>query len=316
MHVLISDGAVNRQRFAMVMLFFGLGPNVLAQVESESHLKNIAEGYRANRESFTFFTCQFTARFGEAASQDEAWKDGVTRVREAAEGTWIVDQAKCLFEMRRSEDSQVIPAIGDAAGFGVGLSPTSILDNGSIAVKYDLLLGAGGVLSREVGVARPEDTPWDCIPYTLSSDGRGHPAGFVENWMMGGERVEFEDERILDGVKLASLVVKFQGGYRMRMLVDPDRGNLPIQSTVSRISAAGEETTSTVGRITHVRRCSHNRWFPERCVIAWLDAPGTVTVKELRVTRLEVDTRPSRNTFRLTIPAGIRLHDGLQLQNS
>ena len=313
MPVLFPDRAVSRQRCAMVVLLFVSGSNVFAQVESESQLKNIAEGYRANREAFAFFTCQFAARFGEAASQEEAREKGVTRVREAAEGTWIVDEAKCLFEIRRSEDSQVISAVGDPGGFGVGLCPTSILDNGAIAVKYDLLLGAGGVLPREVGVLRPEDTPWDCIPYTLSSDGRGHPAGVVENWRMGGDPVEFEGERILDGVKLASLVVKFPGGYRMRMLVDPVRGYLPIQSTISRISADGEETISTVGQITHVRECSHSRWFPERCVITWLDAPSTVTVKELRVTGLEVDAQPAENAFRLTIPGGIRLHDGLQL---
>jgi hypothetical protein len=244
-------------------------------------------------------------RYGNSTSFEEAWEKGVTEVHERADGTWIADGGKYLSEVHRSEDSRMQ---GESGQLYLALAPAFFLSDGSIALKYDLVLRGGAVL--RAGQEQPEMTPWDIVPYRFVSNGRAHPAGIIEDSRRGGSPVEFDGEVELNGTMLLSLTVKYGSESRCQLLIDPAQGFLPLQTTAW---TAGFEGPFRIARITAVRKCSGGRWFPERSVIVTPDAAAGVSVMELIVTELDVDTPPPDEAFKLTVPAGIRLHDGVQI---
>jgi hypothetical protein len=92
--------------------------------------------------------------------------------------------------------------------------------------------------------------------------------------------------------------------------VDEERGYIPVREE----HRFGQELSlMSESHVTEIRRCSRDRWFPARCVVVY--PPGKWSgadsiVREIVVEQLDVDRRPSKDRFRLAIPAGTQVNDG------
>lgn len=105
-------------------------------------------------------------------------------------------------------------------------------------------------------------------------------------------------------------VTSKEPGNQIRYWLDPAHGHLPVKAVATHEGKPRLET-----RLTHIRECSNQRWFPERSITVFppvrIGAPRVVC--ELTVLELDADRRPDAAEFVLTIPRGTQVQDQANL---
>jgi len=300
-----------------VLVASGLGPTVWASAAAKKNasafrdqrtvaaLKELAEGYLKNRESFPFFSCTFMVADGRAKSVKEGMLHGPTSDIARAEGVWIVSGEKVRYESRIIGNVE-IKKTGD--GFTARFPPIWYLAKGPLSVKIDQVLGGGGISSERAPSSGITMTPWDMGG--LWADRSSNPGDLIATFLDKYENVRFTYHGAIphEGEIFESFDVDFGNGSREVHVLDPKRGYLPVEVTY--FNKQGRVDTKAF--ITDIQRCSGDRWFPTRCVWITILGPddlGNCTVRDLRVTSLDAEHPPPESAFVTEIPFSFWLHD-------
>lgn len=274
-----------------------------------AELRAMAEAYLHNRESFPFFTCSFVVSSGGARNEEEARLRGPTGAVTRRSGIWVVDGDKVRYELLPVGRLKIEGAGGDGA-FSVTLPPEIYLANGPAGLKADLVMNGGILYSRDKVPSRPPSlTPWDFAD--LHGTGEDYTFGRLIAEYSGRPDVyqfSLRGPEELRGKRVVRVDVHSGDVFNVFFL-DPKRAYLPVEIWCP---VKGQPDIKVF--VTHVRACSNARWFPERCVVVWLPPreykDAGVTVRELRVTELDVDRPPAEEAFAVTTPHRLQLHDG------
>lgn len=86
-----------------------------------------------------------------------------------------------------------------------------------------------------------------------------------------------------------------------RFFLDVQHGYLPRQ--IIRYAYPDYKDELVHSYLLEEKECSRGRWFPMHTVVLLAPAKRPVSVIDIRVTDLDVDSRPKPNEFTLTIPA-------------
>lgn len=265
-------------------------------------LKEIAQGYLQNRESFKFFTCRFVIRDGKAPTLKEALERGPREVEEEVIGEWVVDGPRERYERRRSKTFKLQGAPG--GGLFVGLPPVFHLRDASYVLDLDTTLGGGALRPVSEGRGEIDMTCWNMVGFISA----GEPGRRIADLLrIAPHALVLRGRTQLDGVEVIRFDEVNKDGSRHEFYVDPKRGYLPLQ-----VRLCSPQGAPTNGYITEIRQCSGNRWFPTRCVVVWLDRKEVpYLVREFRVVELDTERRPSAEAFATTLPGAMQLHDGI-----
>ncbi len=268
-------------------------------------LREIADGYLANRNAFRFLTCRFRVRDGIAHGIEDAVRRGPTSEVVTADGVWVVDGERERYERRVL--SGVKPIGKGASGMGVAVPPVLYIKGGELAISLDGVLRGGGLYSSRYRGPGPSMTPWDMLG-ALDAEGKVNPGDVVDMYLgQTGAKLEFHGAVQVRDKAVEQFVVDFGGGTWI-FLVDPAEGYLPTE--IQALSTSG-----TVDRkcfTTDVRACTQGRWFPVRSVAVWVDGQpetGYLHVRELEVLELEVDRQPKEADFVASLASPMVVHD-------
>jgi len=131
----------------------------------------------------------------------------------------------------------------------------------------------------------------DCFgPDEDSSPGR-----FLRDALNGRFTAKFGGTERINGIE--ALVVVVDEGLKYGF--DPKRGYLIVYAS-DKAPSSGRRYYEV--DVLEARECSARRWFPTRVVrISQPDTAGPYKVSELKVTKLDVDSRPAADEFRLQL---------------
>lgn len=271
--------------------------------ESEAKLQAIADGYRANVESFPIVSCEFQIEHGWADSVEDAVVGGRLKEATLATGLWIVDHEKMRYEL------QVAPEVMEREKKSPWLQfmPTRTLVNGVQGIGYNPL----GHVAPLYSEAWPPDG-WYDTPFVAASSGKQL---MLHNYIAELSKDEkfscaYGGSEERNGLRL--MVIQVGPANRpsklsKRFYVDPARGFLPIERESEDTDYFGYRGT----RITDVKEFPGGRWFPMRSVQyhSQGDPQGRCKVIDYRVTKLEVDVPPPAEAFAIAVDRGTRVHD-------
>jgi hypothetical protein len=290
------------------------GPPLLAgappETKNESKVaKAIAEAYLSNRESFTFFTCRFRLRSGQARTVDKALAGSLFDTTSAT-GVWIVHGPNVRFEIVCDPISVQAAFRKSAAAsvVGVPLPMKKFLDNGSIQLLYSPI-GNAAVLHRPADRrATVELSPFDMG--VMGRDEEFSPARVIQDSLRKGAFCEIESEKPTAGGRVIVSVGPSRNRIDEKYFFDPKTGFILREAWMSRPDGTGLLHKVF---ITDVRECSPNRWFPTRSVyVSKPDAQGPHKVREITVVALDSDHPPKDADFLIELPGGTHLNDGVQ----
>ncbi len=278
-------------------------------------LKEIAEGYFHNRESFPFFSCRLVLRQGNAKTWAEGIERGPTQGDEELAGEWVVDGQHVLYHRRPSGEYQIR---GFQGGLMVGIPPRIFVRDGSLVLSMDGILGGGAILPAGEGSPDIDMTSWNALGM-ITEDESWTLGPLIRRALDKSARIVLKGEAMVRGVRTLRFDVEFEAAPRNVcdvFFVDPQRGYLPIESWWGEVASRPGEPCRVERKvfITDIRRCSQDRWFPARCVGAWVGAQGEpYTVREFRVVALDADRRPDAEALTVVLPARMQLHGGARL---
>lgn len=278
-------------------------------------LKEIAEGYFHNRESFPFFSCKFILRQGKAKTWEEVIERGVTEVEEELTGQWVVDGPQVLYHRWPSGKYEIR---GHQGGLMVGIPPLFYVRDGSLVLSMDGILGGGALLPAGDHSPEIDMSCWNDVGL-ITEDESFTVGPVIRRALEQSAPIVLKGEAMVRGVRTLRIEVEFEASPTnswSALFVDPQRGYLPIERWEGDVAGKPGQPP-TVDRkilIPEIRRCSQDRWFPARCVGVWLGARGEPwTVREFRVTDLDVDHRPNPQAFTKVLPGKMQLHGGSRL---
>ena len=86
------------------------------------------------------------------------------------------------------------------------------------------------------------------------------------------------------------MTIHHPDGHKREFALDPARGHLPLCIIWSDDKGAELDRYE----VAEIKECSNGRWFPMRIVVYMTQNRGFWIASEYRVTKLDVDNRPSR----------------------
>ncbi len=277
--------------------------------DSAQLLAVAANSYRANLEALEYVTCRYTITWGFAKSLDDAlagqlepgshqatcvfFKDGRTlrfRLEEDAATKATLDKPP------KPEKSAISP--GMMTGPIVPFMTTDCLLNGTHGLLFDPRGHSANIYDNESPKGKHVDPNF---LLTLLQVNTHYDFGLLADQAARGEiRFSLEEPKA-DGRLKTSF--RFPEDPLFAFTVDLTRGSLPTR--IELISETGLKSVSTTV-VPQIRTCSKGRWFPERIVTFLKQTPtqSPCLVKDFKVTELDVDHRPPKDSFSIDLPAG------------
>lgn len=282
--------------------------------DSVQPLVALANGYRANLESFEFMTCRYTYTSGRATSLDRAVAGQLEPGDRVAQVVFYKDRSTLRF--RLDEDAVTKKELaappgkgsGTLAGLKVGpLIPFETSDfvrNDDRSFLYAERHRTGNIYTGG------EHKTIAIGPYfilTPLGDGTEEDFGHLVDRAARGA-VPFTAGAVTGGER--TITFRPKSDAALSYTIDLARGFLPRRFEQSWSKGGG----GTVAVVPQVRKCSRDRWFPERVVVFSQHAAGKPgSVQDFKVTELDVDNRPSKDDLTVSLPAGTNV---LQYGNS
>ncbi len=273
--------------------------------------KFAVEGFLANYAAFEFYVCDMTIRSGKSDSVETAISSGPETDIAAGKARLVVDGRLLCYE--RSTDSSMIWDPTTNRG-SMQLTPKALIRNADYIMRGNPVMGSMSIQpsSEGTGSARwsggVDMTTWNGGGW-LKSGEAGNFGQFVAPQFIPAVEFAVRNGVEILGVKTQQIDLRWKGGA-LSFFVDKHRGFIPIETRM--YSDADGKTPGTRLFVTDIRECSGRRWFPMRCVAISMDGhevSGQHLVREIVVTRLDVDKRPSRDAFSLKLPAGYSIND-------
>ena len=304
-----------------------MGLYAAPQDDQAEAVRAAVTGFAANMHAFEFYTCRFTVTEARARSREDAragrWINPVS-----CECRIIVDGDRELYEDFATpvpsvkKESPQAKAATPVGGLAVTQAPpfirTGKVSNGKQDLSYVPDMGVINLFDERLRAPWPTITPWGrnmmghrktnwCGPDALLADPQEREclsagAGFKE-W---------------EGRPVYAVGFNWTRYQEIRWFyLDPGQGYLPVYCTwESPHSPAVNGIPATESFLTSARSCSKGRWFPERSIcLQHLGVEPRVRVIEIKVTELEVDKRPTKEDFALTIRAGTSVNSDLVREN-
>lgn len=276
--------------------------------DKEALGKATVVGYVTNLNSFSFYRCRYVITTAQARSVEDAIQ-GKLIDAVSYENRLIVEGDRDLHEGLAPptppdfKKAKPIPGKPGLAMIPALTSSDHYLSSGGREMAYVPQLQTLILYSKEKGELGIPKTPLGMG--SIGHRGRHGPA----EMMADTEQYEMTTDGVeeVDGRPLVAVRFKFrQHKFARRYLFDPERGSLPI-----RIETWNEGKLNQQNFVTHVRECSHQRWFPERTVAVGIpNKEGSLfRVTEIKLLGLDADHRPTADEFAFTIPAGTSVHD-------
>lgn len=277
----------------------------------------LRQGYLTNRESFPLIDCNFEWREGKAATRQDALDGKWTGKTKTQLGHWLVDgsfvhyKLLCSPELVQETERLMREGLKKNESGAKTTAPTSVsipcadrifLRSDAYSLRYGPTNLSANLFSKTD--RDPEGirvTPFN--PDCLGPDEYSSPARYMEEALNSRMKAKFGGTEKINGIE--ALVASFADGDRQKFGFDPKRGYLMVYASDTDLSSGKRYYEVNV---LEARECSGGRWFPMRLVtILNPDSAGPYDVRELKVTRLDVDTKPSADKFRVTLPEGVQV---------
>lgn len=269
-----------------------------------------AEGWRANRESFTQFTCRYRLITGTAGDREVALRGDLENIDEATV-LWVVDGEKerCSVTATRPPNLRREPGGAGPPEAGVeGFVSEDYLAYRQIRLHSSPLLGGGTLFGPEFPVAGASNDI--ATPFAMGAMGPGAtltPAHYIDQWVAAGDALEVQTENSTDPV----LFVRHQDNEDRSTTYEFDlgRGNITTR-ILHEYDKAG--TSFTEFAVTDINEPAEGQWFPMRSVR--IDAhptggkPTRYYVRVIEVTELNIG-HPGKLDFELALPADAFIND-------
>ena len=272
---------------------------------------SLVEGFSANYEAFQFYSMDLKIQQGTAISEEQAIRLGPTKDITTAITRHVFDSGNQWRSWTRESNASLIPAPGED-GFYATLPPQLLLKGDEHS-----LFGAAFVEAARIGPGFHEDaapdTPWNLGGAIADGEAGTFSAALGEILQLRAfESLEVKNTQV-DNQPVVLVDVDWMspdgsGPHRYVFVVDELRGCIPVRQETY---FSGQLFSVSV--VTKIRECTSERWFPEHCIrINGFGAPDSLlSVRELVVSKLDVDRRPSKEEFQVTVPAGYQIHDGI-----
>lgn len=271
-------------------------------------MSSVAEGYTANRASFVFASCTYEVTKGTADSIQEALA-GKIELRERLEGIWAYDAGKerCSLvnsKVPRVDDTneEVVVEKPSTAGAGPSLVSTAsepsshFLGDVTQQITFSPDIGVANLFSIKNREKNPGITPWNMG--VMGPNEKNNPGKLVLEFVQTKKSIELTEGEV-DGTPVLAIKLTDHDKRQLTFSFDPEGGFLPIH-----IDFFGKSELF----ITDVKECTGNRFFPMRsCELTPNKKTGKVNVREIRVTTLDVDSKPDEDLFALQLPSGTRV---------
>ena len=304
------------------------GPgSVSAQETLRTKANSAIASFQENIERFEFLTCEYDYTKAKTLTDVDAmngkWmarQPGDTAFPNTARVSMIKDgklvryaivaDADSLKTQKEGHKSTKADPKNPGLAFGPAIAFTSStqLFNGVDSLSFMPSDGVPGGMSNSVSF---------CGKGTLAWAEANHESGFLLNIICGGgERslwrlasasrmpieVRVSPHR---GVECVWLTIQDPKGQKVGFALDPAKGHM------ARCVIWKDEKGSEYWRqeVTEIRECSNGRFFPVRVVSYMTQNRGFWLASEYKVTKLDVDNRPSRESLMLDLPAGTAVSD-------
>lgn len=270
-----------------------------------------AQGFLANYSGFEFYTCEMRIRAGKCGSLQRAIDSGPETDVATGTANMVVDGP--LLYYKRSTDDEVkfdptlkvgsmqLPAQWLLRGENQTLSGNPLLGGVSIQQSKADSVPNGWQLGADM-------TTWDGAG-ALASGASGLFGNYVSSRPNTGNPFSIEEDVEILGVRCLGVTVT-SGPIIAEFFVDENRGFIPLKT---QLCVTGDKNTPmTIMFVTDIQQCSQGRWFPMRAVAVSLNGAhegGNHHVREIVVTHVDADQRPSRDAFSMELPAGMSISD-------
>jgi hypothetical protein len=303
---------VRRLGLSVVVAIFLADPACPAAQEGAdraSQAKAAVEGYAENRASFRFMRCEYTQTDAKVATVEDALRGKNYRDPFVATNVFLLDGDDVMHRCDAPgakdalKTAQKRHAGKSSATVSIPFAPSGYLANGTDSLGHGPLVSCANLSSPyeplNVGVTLL------CFGPGPSERRRG-PDYHLDQCRAGRGVMWPEGLREVDGHP--AVCVKFgdaRGRPESRYALDVERGFLPLRTSL--YDGAGREYMTFY--LTHAIRLSRDRWFPERDVRVVPPGPGggLFSVRETKVTKVEVVARPRKSEFTLRLDAGTRI---------
>jgi hypothetical protein len=271
------------------------------QVELES----LGLACQANREAFRFGTFRFDFITGRASSTEEG-AAGKYSADYTGSGFYAFDGKNCRFECLYTLEDLVKSRRKITENEYKSLSPVRILcDGDSTLADYPLLDEPGTAFSHSAMIhagtryftGRFNFPLWlgqdDLSPTNLS-----RVAGLVKDGKCTLKELDFRSH--LDGAEVCKVVLDFGTGGRTYW-IDTSRGAIPV-----RIEFTRDSKLTHLEVLGDIRFVAGAGWLPMSDIFVMLDGKS---IKQTRITAVEVAQKPGPSVFQLDFPSEIGLYD-------
>jgi hypothetical protein len=285
---------------------------------SEGNAKDIfgaiAEGYRANRESFTEFSCRFKWRNGKARSLEDARNGKLEQVLEH-DGLWIVDGLRTRYQFVCSsvnlsqEFDRAVVARRKTPGITREISLPGqeyfYLKNGTMRAHQSKIIKSLNLIPLET----EDPAGIQVTPFALGLMGGDEvlgPSAILKGVVDGHFIGRFDGTVEEAGKPLLAVSRGYKGeGLRTSYRFDPERGYLVVHFWDSDPHSGKRNYEAFM---VEAKDCGSGRWFPMRSIVVpgEENEPWPRRVKEMRVTELTLG-RPADQDFVLDVPAGTQV---------
>lgn len=311
--------------FVPLICIFCLHSHSLAQIQPDSpEASSALAQFVDNFDKFEYITCEYTHLRGKVATSEDALA-GKWRPRQSGElpspssvrTSLVIDGKNVRFEEFADDESLKTSREGDK-------KVTKIDNNPGLTFGGAVDFMSGAELFN--GTDSLHFTPSDGNPNNggniVNLNGRGVPS-----WSQKGiqylhiinargpsslEKMAATSPKPIGvlnathrGVDCVWLTIHRPDATRFEFALDPARGHIPL--CIVRYDAKSVEDKRI--EVTEIQQCSKNRWFPMRIVKYFTQGRGFWIVDDYKVTKLDVDNRPSRESLMLDLPAGTDILD-------
>lgn len=277
------------------------------QASERDHARAVADGYLANREAFTDFSCDFELTAGWADNPMSA-RDGRLHDAMSGRGVWRVARNKVRLELicdRSAWDRAYNEARSKSpTNFSVAIPLLSqvYLSDGERQLTYNSFANIGDLFPPQDPSPGADFSPWDMIIF-----GPGEtksPARRIQDALGRDQYCHLESVSAPGGMLTRISLGKSATDLSCRMDLDPERGYLPVQFEQF---LDGGKTVAAQILTTDMRQAGNGHWFPFRTVMTALPAPNQpIPVKIWQVARLELGA-PAEDEFQSQLSKGARL---------
>lgn len=296
----------------------------IAQDSARAEANAAVAKFQDHLDQFSFMTCEYDYTKAKASSIADAvagkWmprQSGDTMFPNTARVRLVKDGKNIRYEMIPDEDTLKIRRDGsksatpDPKNHGLLFGPVMAFDistelyNGADSLRFVPGFGSGmnsvNLHGKGVSVWSEEMQQGGLFLNVIHEGGKFSLAKLASTTQKPIE-VRRSSHSGIDCVWLA---IHQPNGHKREFALDPARGHLP------RCIIWSDEKGTELSRceVTDIKECSNGRFFPMRIITYSTKNRGFWLASEYKVTILDVDSRPSRESLMLDLPAGTAVSD-------